>query len=448
MRWIFAGCVAAAALSLLLGGRPTYDPWAWIIWGREITEGTLDTRSGPSWKPLPMLFTAPFALAGDDAAPGLWLVVSRAGGILALVMAFRLGTRLAGPVAGAVAVAGLFFSEGFVRHAARGFSEGLLVGLVLLAVDRHLAGQRRAAFVAGLGAALLRPEVWPFWGIYGLWLGWTDPRARALVAGGFAAIPLGWFLPEYLGSGDPLRAAARALQPNLDSPAFADRPFLAVLDSSQTILSIPVYVAALAGTALLLRHRRRASNAPEDDLLVALACGAALLMIGVGLMTEAGFAGNLRYVVLPAALLCLVAGAGVVGVLRALPNRAATAVAALAMVGASVPYVVEEAEQLRFETSEVLAEHDFERRLVDTIDLAGGPTAVASCGGVFTSRYQVPAVAWHLHRHQRDIEIFPHPPGWTIAPRPSELSRDPRFERVAQTSKWIVSRSCDADPSS
>ena len=26
---------------------PTYDPWAWIIWGREITEWDLDTRTGP-----------------------------------------------------------------------------------------------------------------------------------------------------------------------------------------------------------------------------------------------------------------------------------------------------------------------------------------------------------------------------------------------------------------
>ena len=448
MRWIFAGCLVAAALSLLLGGRPTYDPWAWIIWGREITEGNLDTRSGPSWKPLPMLFTVPFALAGDDAAPGLWLVVARAGGLLALAMVFRLGARLAGPVAGVVAVAGVFFSEGFVRHAARGFSEGLLVGLVLLAVDRHLAGQRWAAFTAGLGAALLRPEVWPFWGLYGLWLGWTDPRARALVGAGFAAIPLGWFLPEYLGSGNPLRAAARALEPNLNSPAFADRPFLAVLDSSQSVLGAPIYVAALAGVFVLLGHRRRGSNAPEDDLLVMLACGAVLLMIGVGLMTEAGFAGNLRYVVLPAALLCLLAGAGVVGVLRALPTRAVAALAGVAMMAAAAPQAQAELDRFRFEMREVRSEDDFERRLRKTIGLVGGPAAVTSCGGVFTSRFQVPAVAWHLHRHQRDVEIFPFPPGWTLAPRNSQLSQDPRFARVAETRKWIVGRNCDGQPSS
>ena len=69
---------------------PTYDPWAWIIWGREITELDLDTRTGPSWKPLPVLFTTPFSLAGDRWAPELWLVVAQAGGLLAFVFAYRL----------------------------------------------------------------------------------------------------------------------------------------------------------------------------------------------------------------------------------------------------------------------------------------------------------------------------------------------------------------------
>ncbi len=52
-----AACVVLAALSLLLPSEPTYDPWAWIIWGREITQADLVTTSGPSWKPLPVLFT-------------------------------------------------------------------------------------------------------------------------------------------------------------------------------------------------------------------------------------------------------------------------------------------------------------------------------------------------------------------------------------------------------
>jgi hypothetical protein len=437
VRLVLGGCLAAALISLLLGGHPSYDPWAWIIWGREIVEGDLDTRSGPSWKPLPMLFTIPFALAGDEAAPALWLVIARAGGLLALVMTFRLGARLAGPAAGAIAALGLVLSEGFVRHAVRGFSEGLLVGLVLLAVERHLDGHRRQAFLAGLGAALLRPEVWPFWGLYGLWLAWTDPRTRALVAAGYAAIPLGWFLPEYLGSGDFLRAAARAREPNLDSAAFADRPFLAVMERSAEILSAPIYVGAAIALVLALRRR------DEHRMLLACAGGAAVLMIAVGLMTEAGFAGNLRYVVLPAALVCLLAGAGWTAAVKAVPGGAARYAVAALLVAASLPSVADARREFRDDMRSVRSEWDFETRLVATIDKVGGPARLNGCGGVFTGRFQVPSVAWYLHRHMRDVEIHPYPPGWVLAPRNSSLSRDPRFEPMSETVKWIVRRNCE-----
>ena len=46
----------------------------------------LNTVDGPSWKPLPVLFTAPFSLFGDDAAPALWLLVARGGSLGALLV--------------------------------------------------------------------------------------------------------------------------------------------------------------------------------------------------------------------------------------------------------------------------------------------------------------------------------------------------------------------------
>ena len=39
-----------------------------------------------------------------------------------------------------------------------------------------------------------------------------------------ALIPSLWFLPEWWGSGDPLRAGSRANAPNPGSAAFADIP--------------------------------------------------------------------------------------------------------------------------------------------------------------------------------------------------------------------------------
>ena len=55
-----------------------YDPWAWLVWGREIGHLDLDTTGGPSWKPLPVVITTPLAVLGD-LAPTLWLVVARTG---------------------------------------------------------------------------------------------------------------------------------------------------------------------------------------------------------------------------------------------------------------------------------------------------------------------------------------------------------------------------------
>ena len=93
----YAGLIALAlivgALSLLFPSTPSYDPWAWIVWGREIVHLNLQTTGGPTWKPLPMIFTTLFAPFGQ-AEPNLWLLIARAGAFAAVVMAARLGYRL------------------------------------------------------------------------------------------------------------------------------------------------------------------------------------------------------------------------------------------------------------------------------------------------------------------------------------------------------------------
>src|SRR3954465_14712848 len=314
-RLLVLGCLALAGLSLLLASVPTYDPWAWIIWGREVAHLDLVTSTGPSWKPLPVIFTTPFSLAGDDGAPLLWLVVARAGGILAFAMAFRLGKRLAGPVAGVIAAGALVLADEFIRNFFRGNSEGILVALCLWAIERHLDGRRRDAFLLGLGAALLRPEVWPFIALYGLYLIAADwhrenklpLKTTALVLGGGFALIVLWFLPEYLGSGDFFRAAARARKPNPDSAAFAAHPFIEVFNRSASVLSAPVYIGGVIATVAALWPfvKRRGAG-----LILAMGAIGTVLMIAVAGMTQAGFAGNLRYVALPAALVCVLAGAG------------------------------------------------------------------------------------------------------------------------------------------
>src|SRR3954471_14675198 len=121
-------------LTFLVPSAPTYDPWAWIVWGREILHFDLSTIDGPSWKPLPVLLTTPFALFGP-LAPDLWLFAARAGAIAGVVMVFRVARRLGGVPAGGAAAAAYAIAPWTIRNAWLGNSEGLLVALVLAAVD-------------------------------------------------------------------------------------------------------------------------------------------------------------------------------------------------------------------------------------------------------------------------------------------------------------------------
>src|SRR5687767_12452539 len=89
-----AACLAVSAFSLLLADEPVYDAWSWLVWGRELAALGIDTTTGPSWKPLPVLVAVPLSLAGG-AGPDLWLVLVRAAYIMALVLAAELAVLLA-----------------------------------------------------------------------------------------------------------------------------------------------------------------------------------------------------------------------------------------------------------------------------------------------------------------------------------------------------------------
>jgi hypothetical protein len=434
-------CLLVGAASLLTVSAPTYDPWSWIIWGREVAHLDLVTLEGPSWKPLPVLFTTPFSLFGDDAAPALWLVIARAGGVLALAMAFRLGNRLAGEWAGAIAALSLLVADDFIRDFARGNSEGLLVAFVLWAIERHLEGRRTQAFLLGFAAALLRPELWPLWGLYGLWLihqdGWSRRQIAVVVGCGVLCL-LVWFVPEYLGSGDWLRAAERARDPNPGSAAFASSPFVEVFRRSAALLTVPVYVGAAIATGLAIWRR--------DQVRLALAAMSTVLMVVVAAMTQGGFAGNLRYVALPASLLCVLAGAGWVDLVRLTRTRlglAAAAALVAAIVAFWIPFARTDMNDLREDRALTQMEADFYGpNLKAVIAKAGGAEKVKSCGHVFAGPFQVPSVAWRLHMHANQVEIFAFGPGTALSMGATHLSVDPRYPEITKTRHWIVGSSC------
>lgn len=457
MAWIILGCLAVAGLSLLAPSTPTYDPWAWILWGKEITHLDLVTEGGPSWKPLPILFTTPFALLGDDLAPYLWLVVARAGGLLGCVMALRLGSRLAGgglygALAGVSAFAALFASNKYVRDAALGNSEPILAVVVLWGFERHLDGRRDHAFYLGVAAALLRPEAWPFLALYGLWLWFAEPRLRLRIAILGALVPALWFLPEWWGAGDPFRAGSRANAPNPGSAAFAESPAIELLKrfTASTIAPVELGTLVATGVAALAWVRRRAQGA-----VLALALLGFSWFALVAFMTEAGFAGNQRYLMVTTAAVSVLGGIGAVRLLQGVdwlgerflgtPRAGAIAagVALLAGIAISSPTIVAKADN----TARVQGGLDHEaylwHDLKALIDENGGKERLLACGGVFSGPFQTQMVAYELGVHGINV-------GWKETPPPGVVFRtrtvpdgplvtkptDDRYRLVDQHGKW------------
>lgn len=472
-------CLALAALSLLLPSTPSYDPWAWIVWGREVAALELDTRFGPSWKPLPVLFTTPFSLFGD-AAPELWLVVARAGALLGLVAAYRLSARLAGPLAGALGAVLLALAGGYLRGPAIGYSEGLLVALVLLAIDRHVDGRRTQALALGFAAGLLRPETWPFLGLYALYVFVREPPARLLAVGLMAMLPVLWLGPELWGAGDALRAASRAQDPTLFSPAFADRPAVAVLSRAEELVPWPAklgtIVAVLVGA--LAASRSRLGRAGGEDrspgtrargrlgalaggrgparATLALAALAATWFALVAVMTELGYAGNSRYLTMPIALVCVVGGVGLGWLARGLAarlGRAGTTVRAAAAVPLAAAFAVlslPALAEVAGDALEVRNEALFDADLPEAIARAGGRERVLACGRPYATALQVPVVAWHLRVATGRVGVEPRTPGVLFrgppglqppdapAPPPSAGGLRP----IARVGAWTVSARC------
>ncbi len=440
--WIL-GCAAVAALSLLAPWTPTYDPWAWLIWGREVSGLELDTTAGPAWKPLPVLATTILSPL-DEAAPALWLVIARTGGFLAVVLAFSLAARLVPGrgrwFAGAVAALGLLATVGFLRGVAGGSSEGLLVALLLLAVDRHLSERHVQAFGLGLGASLLRPEVWPFLLVYALWLWRRDSASRRLVAAGIALVPALWLAPELWGSGNLLRSSERAQVPNPGQPALAERPALEVVEGFATMVPLPVLLLALGTTVVALLRRER--------LPLVLAGGIAGWVTLVALMAEAGFSGEDRYLLAAAAFAAVLGG---VGAGRLYDLAALRAPRAVAPVGAAILAVAVAASlpSARRLGDELAYAADLRADLGTVVARAGGAERLRSCGPLYAGRYRFPLVAWHLRAHISDLSLAPHAPGVVFRSKltpdePTSPAVPAGFELLADEGAWEVHAACTA----
>jgi hypothetical protein len=462
--WIGAAvALPLAALSLLLPYQPVYDPWGWLVWGRELIRLDLATAEGMSWKPLPVLIAAPLSLLGDGAPKG-WLLVARCGWLAAPLLAGWLAVRLAGEETGRWRFAAAALAAGSValtadsftpaaRQFSGGLSEPLLVALVLGAVAAALARRPRAALWLGFGAALLRPESWPFLAVWAVWEARREPRLRLHAVAVALLVLLAWFVPDLLGAGDPLTGASTArggpIEP-LDAFSVLGRALAAPL------------AAVWIGVALFLAGRRdgwRDGWRDGDRVLAVLLAGAGAWIALVTAMAVAGYAGLPRFLAPATASIAIV---GAVGVARAgssgfgrfrsptvdlttlgrgqlLSRQAMSAQPVLAGVAVAALLVGAVGAGLRAaEVSADLRDADRQAMLVrGMFELAGWVPAerLLTCGDrVRLTNLLTPptALAWKLDRPLASVHTVAHPE-YGVALSTRAL---PGGRRIAQIGSW------------
>ena len=447
-RWPAALAVAVlvGAATLLLPATLGYDAWAWNVWGRQLAHLDLTTTAGPSFKPLPVLALTPLSVLGD-ATPVVWMGLMRAAAVLSLLLAHRLGARLAGPLAGAVAALSLALIADLYRTALLGSAEPVLIALTLGAIDRHLAGRRDWALVLIALAGLIRPEAWVLLGAYGVFVWLREPRLRPLVAAAVVLPPALWLGMDWIGSGEPLHAGSTATSATEGSAANARVPAFEVVRRAADAVIVPTLILAAVGTAFAVRRRDRPVLS-----LAALALG---WIAVVAIMAEVGFTGTRRYLAAPAAALCVVAGVGLVWLLDAVRERRAriavgVAVAALALVPALLR-AREDARMLSVARSQADQRHE----LLRAIDRAGGRAAVLRPGRPAINPWLQTALAWELdvplsgvqptwsssrrHPHWAPPALVFRAPARLAGPRPA-LPRGVRTQAVTRSGRWRVLR--------
>lgn len=489
-----AGAVAVA-LAVAFGA-PTllnYDTLYGLLWGRELAEGStpdLDVALAPTQHPLltatgvalaPLTSAGrPLFGAGDEA-----LVVGLALVCLGLVawLAFALGRAWFGAGAGVVAAALVVTREPILSYGLRGYVDlpyvALVLGALLVETRRPRAGWPVLALLALAG--LLRPEAWLFSAAYVGWLWWSarregagggpppqdvpagtqrGPRAWAGLAALAAAAPVLWALNDLALTGNPLfsltetRAGAEELG---RITGLRNVPETLPRRLGEILRPDGLLAAAGGGALALSRLRSRTT-------LLGAAAGA-LAVAGFCVLAAAGLSILTRYLLLPATILAVFAGAGVLG-WRALGRddpwrRPWMAFAALVAVLAVVvtPSQLDRLGDLRAA---------LERQDAIVADLQPLVTARADCGPIAVpNRRPVPHLALWTGAPASSFVVAQDEPiareGIYLRPSSPAVARDfildrrdldrsvapppPGMPRAGRGAFWTVWGTCAAPPS-
>ena len=470
--WIIGVLIVLVSIAVVrwANTRPGYDPYGWLVWGYQLLHWNLNLGGAPSWKPLPLLATAPFALFGHNALY-LWMVLSVAVSFSGTVFAARIAYRVVNrdgrhlwPAVVAALIAGLGMYgiqdningtlDPYLHYVLSVQSDPMIVSLVLAAIDFHMSGRRRWVIAMLVLAGLGRPEAWPILGLYSLWCWRHRPDMRWFIGISLVLLVVLWFGVPWITNGRPLLAGDLAQ----GSPReLHQNKIIGTIDRFKTLNLWPVWLVALAAVAWAgVRWRRLRAGMPDgagepggtaqpagaepaaaDRLLVlGLAAGVLIWLVVEIAFAIHGWPAVPRYIFEPAAVVVLLAGIGFGWLLTEIPlrlgvPRAAGIVLAAALFVCLIPAGI---TRLRREHKDL---HDQQARTTEINKLStyiaglGGPARIEACGGALVNVEYVSVMAFDLNqstghvayqprkvllRSNPVIYFVPFPNGWGATP--------------------------------
>ena len=412
--------VASLAIVLWAKTRPSFDSYGWLVWGHQTLSGSLNTNAAPSWKPLPYIFTVPYALFGHYEM-WLWMVtclaITLGGSVAAGRIAYRLTlaapsgedpqrgdgdtrVRYAGILAGVFAAVALVGIQDWWHYVLSAQSDTMIAALCLGAIDCHLSGRPRWAFVLGGLASLGRPEVWPFLALYSIWAWRAIPSMRWLIASGIVVLLLLWFGIPAITSRSPFVSASNAFG---SGRRLKSNRVFGTIDRFLDLYPTPLEIAALASVAWAAIRR--------EWVTLGLAAVAVVWVVIEIAFALHGWPGLGRYMFGAGAVMVVIAAAFVGRLLVEVPRFAAArlrsgggalapwggAALVAVLIGSLVPPAISDArgthrgiDYQRNRTKEI-------DRLAAVVARLGGPARLDACGEPLTRLEYQTILAWTLH---------------------------------------------------
>jgi hypothetical protein len=428
----------------------------WMVWGRQIVHWNLNTDGQPAWKPLPLIITLPSVVTGHRMQLWLWTLTACGAGVAAPLMAGRLAYRLspredsrigqlAPLLAAVIATVTVASMPDYFKLELQCNSDPLVVLLFLAAFDRLLSRRHGWALVLFWLAALGRPEVWPFLGLYSIFLWIRVPALRICAIAALVLVPAAWFIAPALTSNSWLSPGQQALN---SASVIHGNKLIGVTDRLRTLTGTAMQLEILGSLVLIVLRRNRA----------------ALLLAGAGILWTAieiafalhGWSASQRFLMEGGSCLAVVGGVGAAHAVtwpswRGLPLRWAGGVAVLAALLFTVSFVRATGQTDRT----LVTSHRIDvvrlDRLSRLVALDGGARAIRSCGQPTAGIGWQSIIAWELDMNTGNVGFRPARAykrgtpmmwfrwvgyGWTVTPihvAAANVARCAKLDRTTAT---------------